>query len=90
LDLPWVKLLWSKYYRNGEVPNQSPNGSFRWRSILKLLNSFKGIAQTQIGSGDILLFSQDMWSGRVLQLTFPHLFLCNKEGHHSGIGTGIE
>jgi hypothetical protein len=44
MDLPWVKLLWSKYYRNGKVPGQSPKGSFWWRSILKLLNTFKGIA----------------------------------------------
>jgi hypothetical protein len=27
-DLPWVKLLWSKYYSNGKLPCQTKKGSF--------------------------------------------------------------
>jgi hypothetical protein len=34
-ELPWVQLLWAKYYTNGKLPDQSMNGSFWWRSILK-------------------------------------------------------
>jgi hypothetical protein len=44
-DTPWVKLLWTKYYSNGKVPGHVMKGSFWWRHILKLLNTFKGIAQ---------------------------------------------
>jgi hypothetical protein len=39
-DLPWVKMLWSQYYANGKI-RSSMKGSFWWRSILRLLNSFK-------------------------------------------------
>jgi hypothetical protein len=44
-DTPWVKLLWTKYYSNGKVPGHVMKGSFWWLHILKLLNTFKGIAQ---------------------------------------------
>jgi hypothetical protein len=30
-DIPWVHLLWEKYYPNGKLPNQTMNGSFWWR-----------------------------------------------------------
>jgi hypothetical protein len=26
-DLPWVKLLWNKYYTNGKLPGQTMKGS---------------------------------------------------------------
>jgi hypothetical protein len=79
VDLPWVQLLWSKYYSNGKVPGQRPKGSYWWRSILKLLNTYKGVAQAQFGSSDTILFWTDMWNGRVLQLSFPQLFLFAKK-----------
>jgi hypothetical protein len=42
--------------------------------MLRLLNSFKGIAQAHLGgSGDTILFWNDLWNGRVLRLQFPHL-----------------
>jgi hypothetical protein len=39
--LPWVKLIWNKYYNNGRVPGQRNKGSFWWKCVLKLLNTFK-------------------------------------------------
>jgi hypothetical protein len=45
-DLPWIKLIWNKYYSNGSLPGNSMNDSFWWRSILRLLNIFKGIASS--------------------------------------------
>jgi hypothetical protein len=29
-DLPWVQLLWSKYYSNGKVPDTVKRGGFWW------------------------------------------------------------
>jgi hypothetical protein len=43
-DLPWVKLLWSQYYSNGKVPGIATKCGFWWRSIVKLLSKYKGIA----------------------------------------------
>jgi hypothetical protein len=44
VDLPWVQLMWSQYYSNGKVPGIARKGGFWWRSIVKLLNKYQGIA----------------------------------------------
>jgi hypothetical protein len=36
--------------------NKQNKGSFWWRGVLKLLNTFKGTAQAQLGSGESILF----------------------------------
>jgi hypothetical protein len=41
---------------------------------VKLLDQFKGMAQSEAGLGDTILFWTDMWNGRVLQLSYPQLF----------------
>jgi hypothetical protein len=73
-DLPWVNLVWSNYYRNGTVPGQTKKGSFWWRSMLKMLKTYKGIAQAQVGNGETVLFWSDLWNAKVLQLDYPQLF----------------
>jgi hypothetical protein len=75
VDLPWVHLIWEKYYQNGKVPGAQMRGSFWWCSILRLLPTYKGIAQANSRTEDTILFWTDMWNGRVLQLTYPKLFL---------------
>jgi hypothetical protein len=67
VDLPWVKMLWTKYYLNGKVPYDKMKGSFWWKNILKLLPIYKGIVQTKFGIGDTILFWTDMWNDRVLK-----------------------
>jgi hypothetical protein len=38
-DIPWVNMIWSAYYSNGEIPHASKDrGSFWWRDILKLVD----------------------------------------------------
>jgi hypothetical protein len=27
-ELPWVQLIWTKYYSNGKIPGQTKKGSF--------------------------------------------------------------
>jgi hypothetical protein len=46
----------SIYYPSGKVPGQSMRGSFWWRTNLKLLITFKGIANVKFGIGDTILF----------------------------------
>jgi hypothetical protein len=67
-DPPWVQLICSKYYSNCKLPSVVMKGSCWWRSMLRLLNSFKGIAQAHLGSGDTILFWNNLWNGRVLRL----------------------
>jgi hypothetical protein len=74
VDLPWVHLIWEKYYENDKLPGEQMKGSFWWHSILRLLPTYKGIAQVSFGSGDTILFWADMWNGRVLKHTYLELF----------------
>jgi hypothetical protein len=71
--LPWVKLLWHKYYRNGKLPKKANRGSFWWKGITKHLDTFKDIASANLGSGDTILFWDDMWNGQILKISYPKL-----------------
>jgi hypothetical protein len=76
-ELPWVKLIGTKYYANGKVPSHRKKGSFWWRRNLNLLDSFKGIANATFGTGDNILFWNGLWNGRILNLLFPlSIFFC--------------
>jgi hypothetical protein len=72
-NLPWVNLIWSQYYSNGWVPGNAKKGSFWWRSILKLLTIYKGLAKVDYGNGEIILFWHDLWNGNVMKASFSHL-----------------
>jgi hypothetical protein len=37
-DLPWVKMIWTNYYGNGQIPGSARKGSFWLKDNLKLLN----------------------------------------------------
>jgi hypothetical protein len=39
-----------------------------------LLNTFKGIAQVKLGTGDTILFWSDMWNGRIMKISFAQLY----------------
>jgi hypothetical protein len=45
-DLPHGKLIWSKYYRNGKVSGSFMKGSFWWKGMLNLLNTYKGCSSS--------------------------------------------
>jgi hypothetical protein len=61
-DLPWVNIIWNSYYRSGRLPGYRRIGSFWWKSILKLLHNFKGLAYPIIGNGRSILFWEDQWN----------------------------
>jgi hypothetical protein len=86
-SVPWVQLVWDKYYSNGKLPRLSNSfrGSFWWRDILKLLDSFKGLAMVQISDGSSCFFWSDLGNAQVLQQTFPELFSYSKDAFISVI-----
>ena len=60
-DIPWVNLIWSTYYANGEVPHATQEkGSFWWKDILKLCDKFRGVAACSVGDGSTVLFWLDI------------------------------
>jgi hypothetical protein len=72
-DIPWVNLIWNSYYHEGSLPAKQNDGSFWWKSHLKLLDTFKGIGRCQIGDGKTALLWTDLWSDDCLLIKFPHL-----------------
>jgi len=80
-DIPWVALIWEKYYGNGKLPGTSKKGSFWWRDITKLLSKYKGMAQVSINNGSTCLLWDDLWEGEVPRQKFPELFSFAKDKH---------
>jgi hypothetical protein len=73
-DLPWVHLIWNKYYLPRGLPGHRSIGSFWWKSIVKLLPNFKGLAIPAIGNGRSISFWDDQWSQSIPRHNFPELF----------------
>jgi hypothetical protein len=55
-DIPWVHLVWEKNYSHGKLPGHTKKGSFWWRDILKLLDSFKGMSLVNIRMENLVSF----------------------------------
>jgi hypothetical protein len=72
-EIPWVQLVWEKYYSNGKLPSHITKGSFWWKDILKLLDKFKGLARVKIFRGDTCYLWHDLWSNSVPSQAFPEL-----------------
>jgi hypothetical protein len=72
-DIPWVNLIWSKYYFNGSLPGSRMEGSFLWKAHLKLVDIFKAMARCNLGDGTSVSFWMDLWQDRCLHQQLPHL-----------------
>ena len=77
-DIPWVSLIWNSYY-DGVVPQAMILcGSFWWRDVFKLADSYRAISTATVNQGDSILFWSDSWilhnSNRPLRDRLPHLF----------------
>jgi hypothetical protein len=73
-DVPWVNLIWSKYYSD-KVPHATREvGSFWWKDVQRLSTIFRNIARCNIGDGTTVTLWHDRWSGDVLALRFSRLF----------------
>lgn len=79
-SVPWVQLVWDKYYCNGKLPRIYNNfrGSFWWTDILKLLETCKGLAMATVSNGSTCFFWLDLWDGTIMQNLFPELFSYSK------------
>jgi hypothetical protein len=75
-DIPWVQIIWEKYYSRGRLPESSARGSFWWRNILTNIQYFKDVATPRLKDGMSILFWQDKWngSGQCLRLAAPELY----------------
>jgi hypothetical protein len=73
-NIPWVQLIWEKYYANGKLPNHTSKGSFRWRDILQLINKLKSLVTISVHKGDTCFLWHDMWGGSIRSQGFLQLF----------------
>lgn len=64
-NLPWVKLIWRKYYLNADLPPHAhtEKWSFWWKDIFRLIPLFRAITITKINSGDTTVFWKNDWNG---------------------------
>lgn len=76
--LPWVSLIWEKYYTN-HPPGVKIEGSSWWKNHLKLLPLYKQNATCQLGNGGTNLLWHDNWCGQPVRQMFPqlHSFVIN-------------
>lgn len=49
--IPWVRLVWEKYYSSGKLPDQQRRGSFWWRGVVNLGPLYKGLASPTVLMG---------------------------------------
>jgi len=76
-DIPWVMMIWHKYYQSTPTPPHAslPCGSFWWRDICSLLDIYRGVTTCTVNAGDSVLLWKDLWTGHnILQDQLPRLF----------------
>jgi hypothetical protein len=84
-SVPWVQLVWDHYYSRNRLPvlGRTIRGSFWWRDILKLLDSYKSFARVNIQNGTTCLLWFALWEDRVYNQAYPELFSFAKAQHIS-------
>lgn len=80
-DIPWVNLIWRRYYSTKVPHASSETGSFWWRDALRLNVLYRGIAKCSLGNGSTVTFWEDLWHDEVLAHKFPRLFSFARNGH---------
>jgi hypothetical protein len=79
-DVPWVMLVWDKYYNNGIPHAKKPCGSFWWRDVSSLSDIYGGVTRCSVNVGDTVLLWKDCWVGDIiLQEQYPHLFSFSRQ-----------
>jgi len=81
-QIPWVQLVWDKYYSRNRLPVHSNafRGSFWWRDLLKLLAKFKGLAVVSIQDGKSWFLWHDLWGPGVYSQLYPELYSFVRNG----------
>lgn len=65
-DVPWVKLIWKRYYHTN-IPLDQMEGSFGWKAHIALFPSFKQASSCNVSSGTTILLWKNSWEGEILQ-----------------------
>jgi hypothetical protein len=75
MDVPWVMLIWYKYYGD-KVPHATTKiGSFWWRDVFSLSDIYRGITTCTVNAGDSVLLWKDLWfEDALMKERLPHLF----------------
>jgi hypothetical protein len=60
-DVPWVMVIWDKYYSEGAPQARRPCGSFWWRDVSCLFDIYRGIKKCTVNLGDTVLFWKACW-----------------------------
>jgi hypothetical protein len=60
VDTPWINIIWANHY-SSTLPSAKLVGSFWWRDILKIQESYKELARVEIGDGKTTLLWHDNW-----------------------------
>jgi hypothetical protein len=81
--IPWVQIVWEKYYPNGKLPNHTLKGSFWWRDILRLLNRFKSFTSVLVHKGNTCFLWHDQWGGSIHSQDLPELYSFARSKHVS-------
>lgn len=71
--IPWVRLVWDKYYSNGKMPGQQKKGSFWWHDVVSLIDSYKRLTTAMVADGSSILHWTDFWNGIRPMEKFPEL-----------------
>jgi hypothetical protein len=72
-DIPWVHLIWDKYYTTKAPHAAREMGTFWWKDVMRLNTIFRGIAKCEIGDGSHVCFWNDLWTESVLSHEYPRL-----------------
>jgi hypothetical protein len=72
-DVPWVHLVWSKYYSDRVSHATREMGSFWWKDVLRLNILFRVIARCELGDGSTVCFWDDLWTDGILANKYPRL-----------------
>ena len=67
-------MVWEMHYPNGKFPCNAKKGSFWWKDILKLLETFKSLSKVNVQNGQTCLFWQDNWMQQPLKSDYPELY----------------
>ena len=67
--------MWSQYDPAVPPHAQSARGSFWWKDIFKLVDTYRSITTSKVSSGQTTLFWKDFWHNNELMCDrYPHLF----------------
>lgn len=74
-DVPWVLLIWYRYYSDSPPQAMPVCGSFWWRDVFSLIDIYRGITICLPNVGDTILLWKDVWNhSTTSQDSLPHRF----------------